>query len=200
MVDDDDDEDEEDDEVETTEAWQIEEQQREYDRSQAVASLPKDYDATSMLELRKGITSLNVKQRMIFDEMCERVVCDDSEAKGSQVYLAGEAGVGKSKVIKTLVPAIKNLAAKSGQDLDKPSVLVLAPSATAAFLIDGKTIESGLGFVMSKYGGYPQGSADKVSKMAFEYEDLALIIVDEISMVGTNKHQVMNYRLQHMAQ
>ena len=127
-------------------------------------------------------------------------MCDDSEAKGSQVYLAGEAGTGKSHVIKTLVPAIKYLSAKSGQDLDKPSVLVLAPSATAAFLIDGKRIESGLGFVMSKHGGYPQGNPDKVTKMAFEYEDLALIIVDEISMVGSNKHMVMNYRLQHMAQ
>ena len=196
-----DDDDEDEDDEETTEAWQIEEHQREYDRSQAMASLPKDYDATSMLELRKGITSLNTQQRIIFDELCERCVYDDSEAKGSQVYLAGEAGTGKSHVINTLVPAIKHLSAKSGQDLDKrPSVLVLAPSATAAFLIDGKTIESGLGFVMSKYGGYPEGSADKVSKMAFEYEDLALIIVDEISMVGSNKHAVMNYRLQHMAQ
>ena len=96
----DDDEEEEEDDEETTEAWQIEEHQREYDRSQAIASLPKDYNATSMLELRKGITSLNTQQRIIFDELCERSVCDDSEAKGSQVYLAGEAGVGKSKVIK----------------------------------------------------------------------------------------------------
>ena len=197
---DDDDEEEEEDDEETTEAWQIEEHQREYDRSQAIASLPKDFNATSMLELRKGITSLNTQQRIIFDELCERSVCDDSEAKGSQVYLAGEAGTGKSYVIKTFVPAVKYLSAKSGQDLDKPSVLVLAPSATAAFLVDGKTIESGLGFMMSKHRGYPQGNPDKVSKMAFEYEDVVWIICEEISMVGSNKHLVMNYKLQEMAQ
>ena len=199
-VGDDDDEEEEEDDVETTEAYQREEHQKEYERAQAIASLPKDFHQTSSLDLRKMITSLNCQQRRIFDEMCERCACDDSEAKSGQVYLAGEAGVGKSFVVKALVPAIKQLSAKSGQDLDKPSVLVLAPSATAAFLIDGKTIESGLGFVMSKYGGYPSGNADKVTKMAFEYEDLSLIIIDEISMVGTNKHAVMNYRLQAMAQ
>ena len=75
--------------------------------------------------------------------MCERCACDDSEAKSGQVYLAGEAGVGKSFVVKALVPAIKQLSAKSGQDLDKPSVLVLAPSATAAFLIDGGSFFGG---------------------------------------------------------
>ena len=198
--DDDVDTDEEDDDLfETTERYQLEEFQKDHDRAKAISSLPKDLDGISMFDLRGRITSLNLGQRAFFDEMCERCVDVDADKKPSYVYLAGEAGTGKSHLVNTLVPAIKHLAAKSGQDLDKKSVLVLAPSATAAFIVDGLTIESGLGFTMGKYGSYPSGNPDKVSKMAFEYDQLELIVVDEISMVGSNKHAVMNYRLQNFA-
>ena len=118
-----------------------------------MASLPKDFGATSMLDLRKMITELNSKQRIFFDEQVERCLSDDSEAKPSRIYLAGEAGTGKSRVVKVLVAALKNMLAKSGQDLNKQSVLIMAPSATAAFLIDGVTIESGLKFNMSSRVG-----------------------------------------------
>ena len=70
---DDDHEEEEEDDVETTEAYQREEHQKEYERAQAIASLPKDFHQTSSLDLRKMITSLNCQQRRIFDEMCEGV-------------------------------------------------------------------------------------------------------------------------------
>ena len=186
----------EDDELETTERYQIEEHQQEYDKSQAIAALPKDdvSRALSLVDLRKLITSLNHQQRQIFDEICERINEEDYEDRPFYIYLAGEAGTGKSYVIKCLIAAVKQLTAKSGQDLDKPSTLVLAPSATAAFLINGKTIESGLQFNMGRHGGYSQGSADKMSKLAFEYEDVALCVFDEISMIGSKKFAVMNYR------
>ena len=98
-----------------------------------------------------------------------------------------------------MVPAIKFLTAKSGQDLEKPSTLVLAPSATAAFLVDGKTIESGLSFTMANHGGYSQGKADKMAELAFLYEDIAICILEEVSMVGSNKLAVINYRMQNIA-
>ena len=196
-----DDEEEEDTEIETTERYQIEEHQQEYDKSQAIASLPKEDESggLSILELRKLITSLNTQQRQIFDEICERVNEEGYESKPFYIYLAGEAGTGKSYVIKSVVPAVKHLTAKSGQDLDKPSTLVLAPSATAAFLVNGRTIESGLQFTMGRHGGYSQGSADKMTQLAFEYEDLALCILEEVSMIGSNKFAVINYRMQHIA-
>ena len=196
-----DDEEEEDTEIETTERYQIEEHQQEYDKSQAIASLPKEDESggMSILELRKLITSLNTQQRQIFDEICERINEEGYESRPFYIYLAGEAGTGKSYVIKSVVPAVKHLTAKSGQDLDKPSTLVLAPSATAAFLVNGRTIESGLQFTMGRHGGYSQGSADKMTQLAFEYEDLALCILEEVSMIGSNKFAVINYRMQHIA-
>ena len=196
-----DDEEEDDTELETTERYQIEEHQQEYDKSQAIASLPKEDESRGMsiLDLRKLITSLNPQQRQIFDEIMERINEEGYDSRPFYIYLAGEAGTGKSYVIMSVMAAVKHLTAKSGQDLDKPSTLVLAPSATAAFLVNGKTIESGLQFTMGRHGGYTQGSADKMTKLAFEYEDLALCILEEVSMIGSNKFAVINYRMQHIA-
>lgn len=114
-------------------------------------------------------------------------------------HLLNLLGTGKSFVIKSVVPAVKHLTAKSGQDLDKPSTLVLAPSATAAFLVNGKTIESGLHFNMSRRGGYSQGGAEKMTELAFQYEDLAVCVLEEVSMIGSNKFAVINYRMQNIA-
>ena len=196
-----DEEEEDDDEIETTERYQIAEYEKEHDRNQAIASLPKDDESEelSLLDLRKLITSLNPQQRQIFDEIVERINEEDYEDRPFYIYLAGEAGTGKSYVIKCLIAAVKYWTAKSGQDLNKPSTLVLAPSATAAFLINGKTLESGLSFNMGKHGGYSTGNAAKMTELAFKYEDVALCVFDEISMIGSNKFAVMNYRMQTIA-
>ena len=92
--DDEDDDDDEGSEIETTERYQIEAHEEEYDRSQAIASLPKEDESQSMtlLDLRKLITSLNHQQREIFDEICERVNEEDYESRPFYIYLAGEAG------------------------------------------------------------------------------------------------------------
>ena len=88
---------------------------------------------------------------------------------------------------------------KSGQELDKPSVIVMAPTANAAYIIKGKTIESALNINMSWYNTFSRRSADSVSQLAFEYQDVAAVICDEISMVGTNKLAAINYQMQALA-
>ena len=196
-----DEEDDVDDELETTEKYQIELHQKDYDRSQAKRSLPKDNESASLsrYELMKQITSLNSQQRQLFDEICERITDENYESNPFYIYLAGEAGTGKSFLINVLVAAIKILTAQSGQDLDKPATLVLAPSATAAFLVNGKTCESGLQFYMGKKGGYSPGNAADMTRLAFEYEDVALCVFEEISMIGNKKFSVMNERLKEIA-
>lgn len=52
---------------------------------------------------------------------------------------------------------------------------------------------------MGRYGGYSPGNAAKMTELAFKYEDVALCIFDEISMIGSNKFAVMNYRMQTIA-
>ena len=189
-------------EEETTEKCHLIEQQEAYDKQKAKEALPKDdttLDYLDPVELRRYITSLNPQQRMIFDDIMERVTAGDLEEKPFYCYIAGEAGTGKSHLLKLLIYAIRQLKIKSGQDLNKPSVIVMAPTANAAFLIKGKTIESALCINMSKYNTFSRRSADSVSQLAFEYEDVAAVICDEISMVGTNKLAAINYQMQGMA-
>ncbi len=129
----------------------------------------------------------------------ERVTANDLEDAPFYCYIAGEAGTGKSHLLKLLIYAIRQLKAKSGQELDKPSVIVMAPTANAAFLIKGKTIESAMHINMERYNSFTKPSAAKSSQLAFEYSDVAAIICDEISMVGTNKLAAINYQMQNLA-
>jgi hypothetical protein len=46
-----------------------------------------------------------------------------------------------------MIEILKHLKLKSGDDLNKPSSIVMAPTANAAYIIKGKTIESALGML-----------------------------------------------------
>ena len=88
---------------------------------------------------------------------------------------------------------------KPGQDLDKPTVIVIAPTANAAFHIKGKTIESALHINMERRKSFLKASQERASLLAFQYEDVSLVCCDEVSMVGTNKLSAINFRLQELA-
>ena len=81
----------------------------------------------------------------------------------------------------------------------KPPVLVIAPTANAAFLIGGKTIDSALSFFRKGNNQYTEASAGKMTTMKFEYDEVAVIFCDEISMVGSSKLTKINFRLQNLA-
>ena len=150
----------------------------------------------NMTEFRNLISGLNFQQRRIFDDIIERL-CDVSGNKQSfYVYIGGNAGTGKSHVIQAIIEATKYLGRYSGSELEKPSVLVMAPTGNAAYIIHGKTIESALGMQPQKGQGYIKMSASKESTLHFTYENLLSGFIDEVSMVGTNKFARINFRLQ----
>ena len=88
---------------------------------------------------------------------------------------------------------------QAGDELQKPSVLIMAPTANASFLIGGKTIDSALGFSPVDVNRYTSADEGRMATMKFMYEDLKLVICDEISMVGAMKLARINYRLQELA-
>ena len=190
------DDEDEDLEFETTEKYQIEQMEEQYDRNKAKLGLPKDDTSIqeSPEELRRGIMQLNEQQRSIFDEIMERIFSDDSDESPFYNFLAGEAGVGKSHLTRIIIQAIRQGKVRSGMDLTKPLVLTMAPTANAAFLVGGKTIESALSINMSRFGGFSPGPADKMAHLSYVYEDVSLIVIDEVSMLGTNKLAAINYR------
>ena len=81
------------------------------------------------------IIKLNDQQRRIFDDFCERLICNDEET--IYLYIAGEAGTGKSFLLKIMIEIVKFLRLKSGNELSKPSAIVMAPTANAAYIING---------------------------------------------------------------
>ena len=145
-------------------------------------------------DMRSLIMKLNEQQRKIFDDICERIIEDDSAP--FYLYIAGEAGTGKSFLLKAIIEVVKILKLTAGDDLRKPPAIVMAPTANAAYIINGKTIESALGMLPIKSNAFCRRKKDKVSHYTFLYEDVTIVFCDEISMVGSSKFTRMNFQLQ----
>ena len=140
------------------------------------------------------IIKLNEQQRRIFDDFCERLISDNEEP--IYLYIAGEAGTGKSFLLKIMIEIVKYLNLKSGDELSKPSAIVMAPTANAAYIINGKTIESALGMLPRKKNTFINIQRNKLSNFSFIYEDVGVVFCDEISMVGSCKFTKINFQLQ----
>ena len=187
--------------AETTEIQDIENFEK-WARNQASRDLTKFKNLTGICdvkELRLKIASLNKQQRLLFDDFTERMASTDMNEKPVYLFLAGEAGTGKSHLVQLLIEAIKIIKIKAGDELKKPPVLVVAPTANAAFLISGKTVDSALGFFPMENNRYSQAQPSRMSMMKFQYDELHVIFCDEISMVGSMKLAKINYRLQDIA-
>lgn len=85
---------------------------------------------------------------------------------------------------------------KSGDEIEKPKILCMAPTANAAMIVGGKTIESALAINPKNKWNYVKASDERQSNMKFLYEDIKVVFTDEISMCGTNKLTVINFRMQ----
>ena len=188
-------------EVETTSLKDIDEFNK-WAKSQASKDLSQFKNLTNVVDksqLRSNISSLNDQQRRLFDDFTERCISTDVNEQPVYLFISGNAGTGKSFLVKLLIEAVKMIKIKAGDDLKKPPVIVMAPTANAAFIICGKTIDSVLGFLPMDGNRYTQASAGKMAKMKFEYEDVQVIFCDEISMFGSMKLLRINYRIQDLA-
>ena len=63
-------------------------------------------------------------------------------------------------------------------------MLVVAPTANAAFLIGGKSVDSVFGFFPMENNHYSQAQPEKMSKMKFHYDEVKAIFCDEINLVS----------------
>ena len=194
------DEEDEADEIETTSSIQIENFNK-WARSQASKDLSEFKSLTSvcdLIDLRTRIVSLNGQQRLLFDDVVERIASTDIEEKPFYLFLSGNAGTGKSYLLRLLIDAVKVVKLKSGDDLTKPPLITLAPTANAAFIIGGKTIDSALGFLPVDQNKYSKASEGKMATMRHNFEDVSIMFLDEVSMVGASKLLKINYRLQDL--
>ena len=96
-----------------------------------------------------------------------------------------------------MMEGIKIVNIKSGNDLNKPSIISMAPTANAAYIVGAKTIDSAMYF--NRERSYVKLSPSKEANMKFLYEDVKTIFIDEISMVGSSKLTKIHLRLQDLA-
>jgi chromosomal replication initiation ATPase DnaA len=171
-------------------------------KNQALKELSKFKNLTDLsdiVELRGLISELNNQQRRIFDDFCERMVSTEINEPPVYLFIAGEAGTGKSHLVRLLIEAVKLIKIKAGDDIKKPPVLTMAPTGNAAFIIGGRTIDSALGFSPMESNRYVQNDPARMASMKYQYEDVEVMFIDEISMVGSMKLTKINYRLQDLA-
>ena len=196
--------DEEEEYEETTTAAELQDFEKDFEKwkregSKQLKYLTQFTDVLCPEELKKLICGLNNQQRKIFDDIMERETCIGVEKEPYFVFISGEAGTGKSHLTRVLMEALKSLNIFSGKEINKPSILAIAPTANAAFIIGGKTIESALGLDGSNYN-YKKLPAEREADLKYQYDEVSAIFIDEISMVGSGKLAKINYRLQDIAE
>ena len=114
-------------------------------------------------------------------------------------FLSGGAGVGKSHLTKAIYQAtLKYYNTRAGDDFHTVKVLLLAPTGKAAFNIRGNTIHSALAVPASQsLKKYKPLDPCRQNSLRCKLGGLKLILLDEISMVGTAMFNVqINNRLE----
>lgn len=114
-------------------------------------------------------------------------------------FLSGAAGVGKSVLIRAIFQTISRLANKKCERTDTMKVLLTASTGKAAFNIEGDTIHHAFSLPVNQYGGKLSQLSDSITNtIACQLFDLELIIIDEISMVGTRTLSYIDQRLRQI--
>ena len=145
-------------------------------------------------EYRSMVQSLNKKQKEFFQHTLHFIKTSD---KPFYAFLSG-GGIGKSHLIKSIYQAaIKYYNTKAGEDFHQVKVMLLAPTGKAAYIIKGNTIHSALAVPASQsLKNYKPLDCSRLNTLRSQLGGVQLILLDEISMVGSNMFTVqINNRL-----
>lgn len=114
-----------------------------------------------------------------------------------QFFLSGAAGVGKSTVINAIYQLVSHHFDNThGNQLDSIKVLLTAFSGKAATIIKGTTLHTAFALPVNQFGGeLPTLSNDIANTIRVKLVNLKLLIIDEISMVGTKILHWLHQRL-----
>ena len=154
----------------------------------------------------KMVRSLNEKQRHLFDYMYlwgTDIRLGHNPPKPFYIFLSGGAGVGKSHLINTIYQALVRILRSPGQNSEQPSIILTASTGKAAANINGTTLHSAFGLPVRDKGSrftYRKPSAERLNHFRCLYQNLKVIIADEISMFGATSLQHLNQTLQHICE
>lgn len=139
--------------------------------------------------------SLNIKQR---DYLMHIINCFKSSDDPQYHFVTGGAGTGKSRLIKAVYQSLVRHFRKDAGPAGNPEVLLVAPTGKAAHNIGGVTAHHAFNL---KFGannsseGFTPPAAEKLNSMRTKLADLKVVIIDEISMMGTSTLQKIHSTL-----
>ena len=112
-------------------------------------------------------------------------------------FVSGGAGVGKSMLIRCLYESLIRYFDKiPGANPDMEKVLLVAPTGKAAFNIGGLTLHSAFSLPVNQFSGeMPDLNANVCNTLRTRLIQLKLLIIDEVSMVGSKMLKQLNERL-----
>jgi hypothetical protein len=176
--------------IETTNEEDINKIEKEYEDKARLAIGKEEImrDMLSLETLLSDIRTLNQQQRKIFDDIIERGASGDIEDDPLYLYIAGDAGTGKSYTVKLIIFALRQVfhQEQRGEEEDKPTVLPMAPTACAARILGGKTYHSAMQLNPTQPRNHVGLTYDRRSRLRFMYENLKFLVMDEVSMLGSN--------------
>ena len=113
-----------------------------------------------------------------------------------QLMVHGGAGSGKSTVIDALAKWIQHVIVKSGDGPQYPYTVKGAPTGPAASIIEGRTMHSLFNF---SFGNEFYSLSDKIrDEKRLLYQNLNIIILDEISLVKSDMQFQLDLRLREV--
>ena len=138
---------------------------------------------------------MNKKQKVVYDLVTDWMSRknDDVNTKPFYLNLCGSAGCGKSHLLK----AITQFAVENGM----PQMMKrAAPTANAAYLIDGTTLHGLLRIPVPIIRGKPVPELDTADLRSFQadFKNTHLLVIDEKSMLGLEICHYIDARLRQI--
>lgn len=132
------------------------------------------------------LRQLSTKQKRVFYKI--REWCFDKvngkNPEPFRIFINGEAGTGNNHLIKCLYYETNKILSPHAPNPDDTVVLLTAPTATAAFNIGGNTLHQAFSLTKSLPIPYIYKRDDGLNKLRVKLQNLSILIIDEISMVG----------------
>ena len=143
------------------------------------------------------MNELNIDQR---DIVLHVLHCFKVDKLPIRIFLSGSAGVGKSKVINTIYQLLSIYFNEiPGEKIDKPKIILCVPSGKAAFLIGGVTCHTAFALPVTQFNKQiPELSSDIANTIREHFFYVKLLIIDEISIVGSNMLTRIDTRLKQI--
>ncbi|CAG9799161.1 unnamed protein product [Chironomus riparius] len=156
-------------------------------------------DLVSDQEYYELVNSLNTKQN---DHLMHVLNAFKLNELPLYHFVSGEAGVGKSRLIKAVYQTLMRHFNREPRPIDTPEILIIAYTGKAAHNVNGLTAHAAFSLVLVEQGTKKSDSLspEVLNTLRVKLKILKLIIIDEISMMGITTFEKINKRLMQVFQ